>query len=486
MTNSSRNPIDYLFYPQNIAIFEASEKLGYFFEGLKKQNFDMNKLYPINSSLNEVFGYKTYKSINDLPEKTIDLLILAVSSTRLIKTLEDLLKQKEIRTIHIFTAGTGETGEEGLEIEKQILKILKDGKNNPRALGPNCMGVYCPKGHIAYGPEFPTEPGNIGLIFQSGDMHTKLIKYGDLRYNLRFSKGASVGNTADLQISEFLQYLNADDDTDIIGVYFEGFSKLYPHEGKKFFKILQNMKKPVLLMNGTKTMRAQKAASSHTGSIGTNQMIWKSIFKQTPIIEVPSDLDEMIDYIFLFYNVINRYKSLKKNKDIIKYPSGKRALVILWSGGFGIITTNTLTELGFEIPYFEGQTLENLKKIYPLKIGSLSNPLDLPWMVHTREFFDLSKAAISNNIDLVIIVSDAWTDLEGDRFMGYYNNLKRIKEYVEESHKIFIIILPEYYSDTRKMFYEMLINDSFVVFPSVKRAANAFLALYEYGKKLQK
>jgi acyl-CoA synthetase (NDP forming) len=478
--------LDYFFYPQNIVIFEASEKLEYFFDGLKKQNFDRNKIYPISSTLEEVFGFKTYNTINDIPEEKIDLLILAVNKVKLVNNLKEFLKEKEIKAIHIFTAGTGETGEEGLDIERELLKILMNDKNHPRAIGPNCMGVYCPKGHVAYSPDFPAEPGNIGLIFQSGDMHTKLIKYGDLRFKLRFSKGVSVGNTADLQISDFLQYFNNDEDTDIIGVYFEGFSKIHPIEGKNLFMILKTMKKPVLFMNGAKTTRAQTAASSHTGSIGSNQMIWKGILKQTPIIEVPTDLDEMIDYIYIFYNIINRYKLTRQINKGFVYPQGKRALIILWSGGFGIISTNTLTELGFEVPHFKDETLENLKKIYPLRIGSLSNPLDLPWMVHTNEFFELSKAAISNNIDLVIIVTDAWNDLENERFIGYYNNLKKIKEHVEKLDKIFMIILPEYYSESRKKFYEMLVRDNFIIYPSVRTGAKSFLALYEYGKKINK
>ncbi|MFX1393868.1 MAG: CoA-binding protein [Promethearchaeota archaeon] len=485
MNNDSFDAINYMFNPRNIVIFEASEKLWYFFNGLTKLNFDLNKLYLINPSIEEVFGLKCYKSITEIPEKEIDHLILAVRREKLIKSLKDLLKQKPIKTIHIFTAGTGETGKEGLEIEKEIIKILNDDKVNTRVIGPNCMGVYSTKGHISYSDDFPIEPGNIALIFQSGDVHTKLIKYSSLRYNLKFSKGVSVGNCVDLQISDFLQYFNNDDDTDLIGVYFEGFSKLYPKEGKKLLDTLKLMKKPVLFMNGGKTNRAQKAAFSHTGSIGTSEKIWDAVFKQTPTIEVSTSLDDMIDYMYLFYNLINREDSLKSTNKRISYPEGKNALIILWSGGFGVIAANMLTEQGLNLPYFEGKTLEKLRKIYPLKIGSLSNPLDLPWIVHTNEYVELSKAAISENIDLVIIQTDAWRDMEEERFQAYYRNLIKIKEYVETLKKIFIIILPEFDSEPRRKLYNMLIREKFIVYPSVRRAAKAFLALYNYGKKIK-
>ncbi|MFX1256602.1 MAG: CoA-binding protein, partial [Promethearchaeota archaeon] len=449
--------------------------------------FNKNKLYLINSSKEEIFGLKCYKSFEEIPENTIDHLILAVGRNRLIQNLKMLLKQKkQIKTIHIFTAGTGESDKEGLEIEKEIKKILNDNSTKTRAIGPNCMGVYSTRGHLAYEPSFPIEPGNISLVFQSGDLHSQTIRIGSKRYGLRFSKGVSIGNCVDLQISDFLRYYNEDDDTDIIGVYFEGFSQLHSNEGKKFLNTLRNMKKPLLFMNGTNTKRAQTAALTHTGSIGTNRKIWKAIISQTPIIEVPTSLDDMIDYLYLFYEVIKRSKNLKRNNEKNIYPQGKNVLLILWSGGFGIIDTNILTELGLNVPYFEGEILEKLRKIYPIKIGSLSNPLDLPWIGRTPQFVEIARTAILENIDLVIIESNVWDNFEeSEIFKSYYKNLLKIKNFTESLNKILILILPQYPSQVRQKYYDTLVKDDFIVYPSVRRAANAFLALYQYGKKIK-
>ncbi|MFX1259130.1 MAG: hypothetical protein ACFFAN_14845, partial [Promethearchaeota archaeon] len=62
MKDDSIKSLDFLFNPRNVAIFEASEKLDYFLIGLKEQNFNKNKLYLINSSKEEIFGLKCYKS----------------------------------------------------------------------------------------------------------------------------------------------------------------------------------------------------------------------------------------------------------------------------------------------------------------------------------------------------------------------------------------------------------------------------------------
>jgi acyl-CoA synthetase (NDP forming) len=479
-----RNTLDYLFKPRNVAIFKASEKLWYMVKGLKEQSFDDSKLYFINPSIDEVFGKICYKSIKDVPDETIDLLILAVGRDSLIQNLKDLLGQKEIKTIHIFTAGTGESDKKGVEVEKELFELLGNHNvNHARAIGPNCMGVYSPRGNLAYEPFLPTEPGNISLVFQSGDLHSQTIRIGARRHGLRYSKGVSVGNCIDLQISDFLNYYNDDDETDLILVYFEGINVHHPNEGKKLLKTLKSMKKPVLFMNGGKTSRAQKAVLTHTGSIGTNKKVWDAIYNQTPLIDVPTSLDDIIDYTFLFSKIIYRDKK-QKNSTKINYPKGKNVLLILWSGGFGIIDTNMLTEIGLNVPYFEGKTLEKLRAIYPIKIGSLSNPLDIPWISFTEVYQRVAKAAITEDIDLVIIETDMWE--EDEHFEGYYNNISSIKSHCESLDKILILILPEYPEDYRQKYYKKLVEDGFIVYPSIRRAGKAFLSLYEYGKKVER
>ncbi len=475
--------LDFLFKPRNVAIFEAKEKLDYFIEGFKSQGFKPENLYLISPTAEEMFGIKCYKSINDIPTDTIDLLILAVRRELLIQSLKEILASKKVNSIHFFTAGTGELDDIGVKIEDQIKKILDNEYPNIRAIGPNCMGVYCP-GHSAFMPMFPTESGNIALIFHSGALCGRAIVYGFVRYNLKYSYGVSVGNCVNLQVSDFLEYFNQDNKTEIIGVYFEGFSRFNKFEGRKLFDILKKMKKPVLFLIGGKSKRAQTAVLTHTGSLGTDEKIWGAVYNQTPLIEVGSSFDELIDYLFMFYIFYKNNRGSTIEQRIVRYPKGKNALVIIGSGGMGIIDTDILTELKLNLPLFDDKTKEKLMKAYPLKIGSLNNPLDTPWISRSKGYPDLCKAAISENIDLVIMHSDSLR--RGKTVEIYYNNLKIIKEYVESLNKVLILILPEYPDSSRKRYYKRLIEDGFIVYPDLRRAAKAFLAFYEHGKKLRR
>jgi len=481
-TTNNQDSFKFLFEPKNVMIIEAKPKNAFFIGGFIRQGFQLENLYLISPTNDQILGVKCYKSIDEIPIKQIDLVILSVRREVLIQSLQEILSKKKVNFIHIFTAGTGESDEVGIMIEREIKDIL-DNYKNTRAIGPNCMGLYSPRGKIAYYSSFPLERGNIGLIFQSGDLHSKMIKFGSRRYNLKFSIGVSIGNSIDIQISELLKFFNSDEATDLICIYFEGFSILHTQEGKKLLKVLKQMNKPVLFMRGGKTPRGQKAVLTHTGTLATTQIIWKAIYKQSSLIEVSPSLDELIEYAYLFSNYFQRFK--KANRPIV-YPENKNALVILWSGGFGILATDSLIELGIDLPYFEGETLQKLKEIYPVKIGSLTNPFDLPWVSHSKIFLDVCKAAVGKNVDLVIVETDAWRAMEEPKFIGYYKNLLELKQHVESLDKIFIIILHDYPSESRKKFYNMLTNDNFLVYPTIDSAGKAFLALHEYGKKINR
>ena len=189
------------------------------------------------------------------------------------------------------------------------------------------------------------------------------------------------------------------------------------------------------------------------------------------------------DSYYIFSKHIQRFRGINKS---VKYPKNKNALIILWSGGFGILATDVLTELGLNLPLFMGTKLAKLKEIYPIKIGSLTNPLDVPWIASSEVFLKVSTAAIDDDIDFVMLVTDAWRESKEVMFKNYYDNLLGIKSHVESLDKTLVIILPDYPSESREKFHAKLINDGFFVYPSIERAAKSFLKLYEYGKKRHK
>ncbi len=476
--------LDLLFKPRKIAIYTASAKLFYFIKGLQVQQFPRDQLFLISPTGAELFGIKCINSLDEVPAKEIDLCILAVAREKLLAAVKEILAKKTVRFFHIFTAGTSEADEVGIHIEVELQKILSQVPGT-HAIGPNCMGVYCPAGHNTYSPVFPTEPGHISLIFHSGDLHSKFIIYGDLRHKLRFDKGVSVGNCLDLQVADFLAYFDADPECDFVCIYFEGFSRFHQREGRRLINILRQMAKPVLFVRGGRSPRAQTAARSHTGSLGTDAKIWDGIYRQTHSVEAGTSLDDFIDCAYLFQHFFNRYRHLPESERLERLPKSVNVLEVIWSGGLGVLSTDELTEMGLNLPLFEGVIKEKLMEILPLKVGSLSNPLDLPWIAGTETFTNIVKAAISDNIDVIIIESDTALNWDPERHKQYYKNLISIKAYTDAINKILLIILPEYPHPMHHEFYDRLIKENFIVYPSVRRAAKAFLVLQAWGQRFK-
>jgi acyl-CoA synthetase (NDP forming) len=483
MPAAAASNLDPLFKPRTIAIYEAKDKLHYFINGLKDHSFDLDHLYLISPTLPELFGIPCYPSIADVPAEEIDLVILAVARERLLESVCAILQAKSVKFFHLYTAGTGELDDQGLQIEVELKDILAE--SCVRAIGPNCMGVYCPAGHTTIYPIFSTEPGHVGLIFQSGDLHTRFIIYGNLRHQFRFSKGVSVGNCLDLQVADFLAYLNEDEDTDFVCVYFEGFSRLHPGEGRHLQAVLAGMQKPVLFVRGGRTGRAQSAVQSHTGTLGTAGKMWDAVARQTGLIEAGGSIDDLLDCAYLFQHFFNQHRGASPEKLAVFLPKTKNALVALWSGGLGVLDTDILTEQGVHLPLFTGEVKEQLQQVYPLKVGSLANPLDLPWLADTDDFANIISAAAAGDVDVVIIETESAINFDADRHAKYYQNLLQIKaRVVGECNKILLMILPEYPHPLRAEYYDQLVRDGFIVYSSIERAGKAFLALQAWGKKL--
>ncbi len=476
--------LDLLFAPKTVAIYEAKEKFQYFIEGFKSQGFNLENLFLITPSYDHLFGIKCYPSFEEIPVSSIDLLILAIGRNRVANELEQILKIKKVKFIHLFTAGLGEFDEKGMQIERK-LKELIDSNEDVRAFGPNCMGVYSPAGKNAYLPDFPVVSGKIGLIYQSGDLLTQTIRFGYTRHGLTFSKGISVGNCMDLQVSDFLEYFNDDPEIEIIGIYFEGFPKYRPSEGKRFFHRLKKIKKPILFLRGGITTRAQTAIMSHTGTLSTDDKIWNGISRQSTLINVESSLDDMIDALAIFDHIFRKYPAMSLREKIQFLPKGKNALVLLWSGGLGVLDTDTLTKIGLNLPLFKEETKDKLLKIYPLKVGSLSNPLDLPWITRSEVFFKLCKAAITEEIDVIIMHTNIFVLRDNERFRLYLENLNKLKEHVDSNHKILMLILFDSPEKEWIYYYNILKENGFLVYPNLKRAATAFLKLHEYRTRMR-
>ena len=375
------------FYPKSICVVGASSKpksLGYELTKSIKQYGYTGKLFLINPKSDEVLGYKCYPTIDSVKEK-IDLAIIMVPK----QFVEESIKQltgKGTRALILITAGFKETGEEGEQEEKRILELVKN--SNARLVGPNCMGIINTLPEIKMNATFVAEEprnGKMAFCSQSGAIGAAVLN--SLREtDIRFSQFISVGNKADITENDLLEFWEKDKNVSVITYYLESFEA-----GEKFLKnfIEDTITKPVIILKGGRTSSGIKAASSHTGAMGSSDKVVDAVLHQFGIIRA-DDLNDLFN--------------TAKGFEDFPMPKGNRVAVVTNAGGPAILTVDTLERNNLTLAELSSETKSKLREIVHQQ-GSVNNPVDLLPGGTAEQFKQVNEIIVEDkNVDAIISV----------------------------------------------------------------------------------
>lgn len=376
------------FYPKTICVVGASTKeksIGYELLKSIKQYGYTGKLFPVNPKADSVLDYKCYHSISEITEP-IELAIVMVPKAFAEQTIDELLS-KNVRSIILITAGFKEVGKEGEEMEKRILKKVKDA--GARLVGPNCMGVICTFSDVSLNATFVAEKpeiGETGFCSQSGAIAAAVLN--SLREtDIRFAHMISIGNKADISENDILKYWNEDNRIKTMTFYLESFS-----DGETFIHSFvqgKRISKPVIILKGGKTQAGIKAASSHTGAMAANDKVVDAVLKQFGIIRV-DDLHEL-------FNTAKGFENFPA-------PKGNRTVLITNAGGPAILAVDSLEREGLMLAELSQETKTKLREIVHPE-GSVNNPIDLLPGGTAEQFKRVNEIAASDeNVDVVISI----------------------------------------------------------------------------------
>ena len=373
----TEDSIDFLFHPRSIALVGVTTTrpehwTRSLLEGLLEFRFD-GRLYVVNPRGGHIEGQEVYRSLQEIPG-TIDYVIGLVPAPLAPKLVEESAS-KGAQAIHFCTAGFSETGqEEGIRLEGEVARIAQE--KGIRVIGPNCVGIYCPKSKLSFGPIFPKESGSVAFASQSGGNSSSLVREAAIR-GVRFSKVISYGNACDLNEADFLEYLATDKDTKIICLYIEGIK-----DGERFRKALEMAarSKPVIIHKGGLTDGGARAIAGHTASLAGSRTTWQALCRQYGVISVDS-LDEMADVLVALL--------------FATPPGGRNAAMVGAGGGASVMVADEFERHGLAVPPFPSELVEQIREFTPIAGNILQNPLDYSQTMFSSE--RLYKA-----IDLII------------------------------------------------------------------------------------
>ena len=260
-----------LFRPQSVALIGASERPGsvgaVVARNLRHAGFE-GELLLVNPHLTSLDGAPVYRDIAGLPHPP-DLAIIATPPDT-VPGLVAELGARGVRAAVVITAGFGELGERGLVLQRAMLDAARPYLL--RLIGPNCVGLIVPGiGLDASFAHLAPPAGDIAFVSQSGAMITAMLDWAAPR-GIGFSHVVSLGDMADVDFGDMLDWLATEQSTRAILLYAEGIT-----HGRKFMSAARAAArlKPVLVLKAGRSQAGARAAASHTGVLAGSDRVYR-------------------------------------------------------------------------------------------------------------------------------------------------------------------------------------------------------------------
>jgi acetyl coenzyme A synthetase (ADP forming)-like protein len=377
------------FNPRGVAVIGASRdpsKLSY---GIVRNLVDPEHgypgpIYPVNPKADEILGLKCYPDISTVPEP-VELAILILPAGMILAAVE-ACGQRGIKAAVVISGGFREVGPEGAAREQQMVEIAQ--RYGIRLMGPNGIGVI--DTHTPVNTTFvrgmPAK-GHIAFISQSGALCGGIIDW-IIGRGIGFSRLLSVGNEADVNETDALPFLAADDSSRVITLYLEDIKG-----GPAFMDALRQAArlKPVLAIKTGRTASGQAATASHTGALAGVHAAFRAACKQTGVIELESIEGMFNGALALAYQPL---------------PRGDRIALVTNAGGPAALAADTMDGAGLTLARTSAEIQARLRT-FMLPDAQVAGPVDMLGGADEHDYRQALEAVLQDSANdgiLVILV----------------------------------------------------------------------------------
>ncbi len=472
------NELEPLFNPKVVACIGASRDpisvSGFVLRNIVDGGFG-GKVYPVNpSAIARIVGLETVAKVSKIKE-AIDCAVFTLPAKYVPETMEDCVSEN-VKTAVIISAGFSEVDESGCNLEHEVMRIARKGRL--RFTGPNCNGVYSATSSFSalLGPIRPL-PGDIAFVSQGGS--PGVIIHGLTHRRRRgLSKFVNVGDSADLDISDMIEYYGNDSKTKVIMSYFEGL-----RNGRKFMRAVQeaSKRKPVLVMKAGTGEISQRVVASHVGALAGSDKVVSAALKATGAIRADS-VARMFDLATAF--------------STLPIPTGPNLGIVTFGGGVGVQFMDHADRLNLKVPPLNTVEVEALNKILP-KYWSHANPVDTSdgafgeGILSTCAETLLKQRCIDGVIVIGVGLLEAFTGVLADTIitqMGTKRELDEAKLLAELKHRYGkpIIGLTIQANQDSKVLQYLRGEGGIPVFEDPQTAAQSIRAMLDYKSYLER
>jgi acetyltransferase len=329
-----------------------------------------------------VLGIDTVRSIDELPDGAADLVFVCTPKS----ANPDLLRacaKKGIAAAFLTSAGYGESGPEGIADQAELVALCDE--LGILLAGPNGQGVVSTPASLCAQIVAPYPPaGRIGVASQSGNFVSSFLNWS-VATGIGISRAVSAGNAAATGVIDYLRWYADDDATGVGLAYVEGLA-----DGRAFSDEARAISErmPLVVVKGGATAGGAQAASSHTGSLATDDRVFDGMCRQAGISRAGT-IEEAFEAAATFATQ--------------PLPAGNRVVVMTTAGGWGVVTADAISSSRvLELAALAPDLLAEIDTKLPPR-WSRNNPVDLAGG-ETRDTIPEVLALIAGHRDVDAIV----------------------------------------------------------------------------------
>ena len=346
--------LDRVFAPRSIALVGSSPREASVgrrvLRNLTAAGFP-GSVHVVNPNFSEIEGRRTVATIAQLPEAP-DLVVIAVPPAAVPETVEAAGARGAAGAI-IITAGLGHGPG---SLSAAAAKAART--HGLRLIGPNCLGVMVPAAGLnaSFAAHAP-RAGDLALISQSGAIAAGMVEWA-ARRNVGFSAVVSLGDQADVDLADCLDFFALDRSTRAILLYVEAIG-----DSRKFMSAARAAAraKPVVVVKSGRHAQGARAAATHTGALAGSDEVYDAAFRRAGLLRVRG-LDELFAAA----------ETLGHRQRFI----GRRLTILTNGGGIGVLAVDRLADLGGTLADLSADTIARLDAALP-PTWSHANPVDI-------------------------------------------------------------------------------------------------------------
>ena len=382
---SVRN-LDKLFAPRSVALIGATPRPGsvgaVVARNLRRAGF-AGELMLVNPHYDTIDGLTVHPNVASLP-RAPDLGVI-VTPAETVPCLIHELAARGTRAAVIITAGFGALGQRGQTLQQATLDAAKP--HLLRIVGPNCVGIMLPRlGLDATFSHLAPPAGDIAFLSQSGAMITAMLDWA-VPHGIGFSHVVSLGDMADVDFGDMLDYLAADPHTRAILLYAEGIT-----HGRKFMSAARAASriKPVLVLKAGRSQAGARAATSHTGVLAGADAVYDAVFRRAGMLRVRTmaELFDAAETLALTHEQV-----------------GERLAILTNGGGAGVLATDALVAARGQLAALSQTTVADLNRQLPAT-WSHGNPVDIIGDASGKRYGDALTTLIGDSeIDAILVLN---------------------------------------------------------------------------------